>query len=146
MGLVGENAVLVDREDHPREEHVIDEDSMPVVDAVSLVLSQRLIGSSARAHPSHRRRACSCGIPTHASAVAVPLDDRGVVDIGIERRLHAIPGGKQKRSRLFSPLRAIGGFGENRAGHVLDDTAAPAGGGSGFAGNLRRLRLGLRGA
>ena len=144
--FVGENAVVVEREDHPREQHVIDEHGMPVVDAVSL-------GAFPTADPARRlvltRRIGVAHVApelrhVHA-AVAVPLDDRGVVDIGIRGdELEAIPGGKQKRSRLLARaasrdrrLRR-----EVRAGHVLDETAASAGlSGSGFAGNLRRLSL-----
>ena len=151
MRFVGEDAVLVDREDHPREQDVIDEHGMPVVDAVSL-------GAFPAADPARRLvLRCRIGVAHVApefrhvhAAVAVPLDDRGVVDVGIRGdELHAIPGGKQKRSRLFS--RAASGDRrlrrEVRAGHVLDETAASAGlSGPGFAGSLRRLGLRLRSA
>ena len=123
---------------------------MPVVDAVPL-------GAFPAADPARRlvltRRVGVAHVApefrhVHA-AVAVPLDDRGVIDIGIGGdELHAIPGGQEKRS---PPALARVRGGDRRlrrevcARHVLDETAASAGlGGGGFAGNLKRLRLGLR--
>ena len=159
MRLVDQDAVVVEREDHPREHHVIDEDgvlvvlavsfgALPTADAVRGLVFARRIGVP---HVAAKLR------EIHA-AVAVPLDHRRIVDLGIRRnQLESIARRKQEalclflgRPRLDRRLR-----GEVCAGVVLTSrsnaAAAPSSAGRltlcrrQLRGGIRRRRLRRRG-
>ena len=103
VGLVDEDAVVVERDDHAREHDLVDEDGVLVVHAVASgalpardAVGRFVLGRRIRvAHVTPELR------DVHPT-VAVPFEDRRVVDVGVSGdQLHAVPGGQQEGFRLL---------------------------------------------
>ena len=116
-GFVGEDAVVVERQDRAREHQLVGEDGVLVVGAVA-------VGVFPPADAAFRlalARALDVGHvgdelgDVHAP-VAVELDHRGCVDIGIgQHQLHAVARRQHERLRLF-----LGGLrGDRRLGRKV---------------------------